>query len=435
MSNTIEHLRDQYDQLQLSRSDNALKSIRENAYQAFNKMGVPGARHEEWKYTRISTLFNKEYHFPLIPDLPGTAELKAVELPGHDEANILYFINGVFSAAHSRILSPELIVTPLEEAVEGPDSAIVTKWLGDSAQYSKDGINALNTAFSTGGVFISIPEGKSVAHPVFLYNISDARAVNVFAQPRSLVHLGQNARVQIIETYKTLGSGESFTNQVMEMIVEQDAWLEYYKLQYDAPQANLVATTHIRQVGKSHVHTVVLSLSGGIIRNNLNVVMAAPHSEAHLYGLYFLDKSTHVDNHTLVDNVEPHCFSNQLYKGIMNDRSTGVFNGKIFVRQKAQKTNAYQSNKNILLSPEAIVNAKPQLEIFADDVKCSHGCTVGQLDEEAMFYIRARGIPEKEAIAMLIHAYALDVLEHIKPVFLREYVDNLITSSLDSTQA
>jgi Fe-S cluster assembly protein SufD len=206
--------------------------------------------------------------------------------------------------------------------------------------------------------------------------------------------------------------------------------LEYYRIQNDSPNASQVNTTHIRQVGKSLVNTVTVSLDGGIVRNNLNIAMEAEHSESHFYGLYFLKGNTHVDNHTVVDNVKPHCESNELYKGVVDDRATAVFNGKIFVQKDAQKTNAYQSNKNLLLSNEASVNTKPQLEIFADDVKCSHGCTVGQLDEEAFFYLRSRGISEKAAKSLLIHAFAVDILEHIKPEKVRAYVDRLIAERL-----
>ena len=319
-----------------------------------------------------------------------------MRLPGYEKANELVFVNGLYSEGLSTIRSEALKVQPLEIAALGEFSEIISDHLGHSSDYLKDGINALNTAFVHGGVFIYVNKGKTLEHPIYLYNITDSRSANIFSQPRSLVYLSENAQVQIVETYSTLGAGESFTNQVMEIVVEQDAMLEYYKIQNDAAHANQVSTTHIRQIGKSYVHTVTISLNGGIVRNNLNVVLEAEHCETHLYGLYFIEGDTHVDNHTLVDNVKPHCFSNEFYKGIIDDNATGVFNGKIFVQPVAQKTNAYQSNKNILLSDSASVNTKPQLEIFADDVKCSHGCTVGQLDEEGMFYLRSRGIKRRE---------------------------------------
>jgi Fe-S cluster assembly protein SufD len=429
--NTIEYIKQRFDQLQSENGSNGLGSLRQSAFNNFSRMGIPSAKHEEWKYTRIGGLFNKEYHLPSNKIIPGisSAEIDAFRLPGFENANELVFVNGIFSQELSKVISEELNVLLLEEASKNQWKEIVATNLGHSSNYLKDGINALNTAFLQGGVFINVKRGQIVEHPVYIYNITDARSENILSQPRSLVHIEENANIQIVETYSTLGSNESFTNQVMEIVVEQNAVFEYYKIQNDANR-NQVSTTHIRQIGKSYVHTVVISLDGGIVRNNLNVVLEAEHSEAHLYGLYFPRGETHIDNHTIVDNVKPNCFSNEFYKGVLSDKATGVFNGKIYVRQPAQKTNAYQSNKNILLSNEASINSKPQLEIFADDVKCSHGCTVGQLDEEALFYLRSRGISEKTAKSLLVHAFADDILEHIKPEPIRHYIDKLISERL-----
>jgi Fe-S cluster assembly protein SufD len=251
------------------------------------------------------------------------------------------------------------------------------------------------------------------------------------ALPRTLVYVSAAANVQIAEHHISLGKQDSLTNQVTEIIVEQDALVNFYKIQNEGDTASHACTTHFRQIGKSLTNATTISLSGNIVRNNLNMVMEADHGESHMYGLYLLNGKTHVDNHTIVDNVMPNCFSNELYKGIMDDESTGVFNGKIFVRQDAQKTNAYQSNKNVLLTNSASVNTKPQLEIFADDVKCSHGCTIGKLDEEALFYLRARGIGEKNAKSLLLHAFAVDILDNIKIEPLRDYVDELISERLN----
>jgi Fe-S cluster assembly protein SufD len=295
----------------------------------------------------------------------------------------------------------------------------------------KDGINALNTAFLQGGVFIHAKRGHMVEHPIYIYNVVDGRSENILAQPRSLVYLSEHAQVQLVETYATIGAGESFTNQVMEIVVEKGAKMEYYKIQNDKDHTNQVSTTHIRQIGTSYIHTVTISLNGGIVRNNLNVILEADHCEAHLYGLYFHQGQSHIDNHTVVDNVNPNCLSNELYKGILNDNATGVFNGKILVRQQAQKTNAYQSNRNVLLSDNSSVNSKPQLEIFADDVKCSHGCTVGKLNEDGLFYLRSRGISEKIARSLLLQAFAIDILEQIKPEPIRKHIENLIAERLE----
>jgi Fe-S cluster assembly protein SufD len=421
-----------FNKLQSQVGNGNLQELRQKAFHSFNEKGIPLGRNEEWKYTRISNLFNKQYTFPLQLTSISEQDLKELRLPGHEAANELVFVNGLFSEVLSNIRSASLQVQPLEVAARGEFSNIVSEHLGHSSDYLKDGINALNTAFVHGGAFIYVGKGKTLEHPIYLYNITDARTGNIFSQPRSLVYLAGNANAQIVETFNTIGTGESFTNGVMEIVVEQDAMLEHYKIQNDASHANQVSTTHIRQIGKSYVHTVTISLNGGIVRNNLNVVLEAEHCETHLYGLYFIGGDTHVDNHTLVDNVTPHSFSNEFYKGIIDDNATGIFNGKIMVQRLAQKTNAYQSNKNILLSDGASVNTKPQLEIFADDVKCSHGCTVGQLDEEGMFYLRSRGIREEKARALLVHAFAMDVLEHIKPSAIRSYVDHLISERLES---
>jgi Fe-S cluster assembly protein SufD len=421
-----------FNKLQSQVGNGNLQELRQKAFHSFNEKGIPLGRNEEWKYTRISNLFNKQYTFPLQLTSISEQDLKELRLPGHEAANELVFVNGLFSEVLSNIRSASLQVQPLEVAARGEFSNIVSEHLGHSSDYLKDGINALNTAFVHGGAFIYVGKGKTLEHPIYLYNITDARTGNIFSQPRSLVYLAGNANAQIVETFNTIGTGESFTNGVMEIVVEQEAMLEHYKIQNDASHANQVSTTHIRQIGKSYVHTVTISLNGGIVRNNLNVVLEAEHCETHLYGLYFIGGDTHVDNHTLVDNVTPHSFSNEFYKGIIDDNATGIFNGKIMVQRLAQKTNAYQSNKNILLSDGASVNTKPQLEIFADDVKCSHGCTVGQLDEEGMFYLRSRGIREEKARALLVHAFAMDVLEHIKPAAIRSYVDHLISERLES---
>ena len=428
---TTNFFKEQFDQLQLKNGSSGLEAIRKNAFHRFNEKGIPAARNEEWKYTRIGSLFNKEYDFPLHAANISEEDLNSVRLPGYEAANEIVFVNGIFSQEHSTIRSADLIILPLEAAAKGEYREVVETHLGHSANYQKDGINALNTAFVHGGVFVHVKKGKLTEHPVYIYHISDARSANIFSQPRSLMHLAENAQLELVETHATFGVGESFTNSVVEIVVEKEALLEYYKIQNDAAHTNQVSTTHIRQIGKSYTHTVTISLNGNIVRNNLNVVLEAENCESHLYGLYFLNGNTHVDNHTVVDNVKPNCFSNELYKGIIADNATGVFNGKIFVQPQAQKTNAYQSNKNILLSDGASVNTKPQLEIFADDVKCSHGCTIGRLDEEGLFYLQSRGIHEDVARSLLVQAFAVDVLEHIKPVAIRNYVDQLISERLD----
>lgn len=429
--NMIDSLKEQFEQLQSAGAGSSLADIRQHAFEAFTRLGIPTVRNEDWKYTRISGLFNKEYQLDCAA-LAGI-ELEGLQLPGHAEANVLVFVNGRYDASRSVVRSAGLLVTTLEEAAGNEYREIFNRHFNHSSNYVKDGINALNTAFVQGGVFIAV--SKPLEQPVYVYNISKATGQPVFAQPRSLVYVAERAEVQFVETYATLGSADSFTNQVMEVVVSEGANVSYCKIQNDAAHASQVSTSHFRQTGKSNVQAVTISLNGGIVRNNLNVVLEADHAEAHLYGLYLPDGQSHISNYTVVDNVAPNCLSNELYKGALSGASTGVFNGKIFVRRDAQKTNAFQSNKNILLSEEAGINTKPQLEIFADDVKCSHGCTVGRLDEEGLFYLRSRGIPEKKATALLLQGFVTDVLEKIRPAAVREYIHHLIDERLETVTA
>lgn len=430
----VSYFKDRFEQLQGANPDSEIARMRQEGFDSFNSAGLPSLRNEEWKYTNISSLFDKEYHVAAVDEraVLSQADVDSIRLPGHSGANELVFVNGRFMPALSTIRSPghQLTVMPLEDAAKGIYKDLVKEHLGQSSKYIKDGIHALNTSFIYGGVFIYIAKGQQLKHPVYLYHLADAREHQMLSQPRSLVYVGEGSKLQLVETYQTTGTADSFTNQVMEVVVDSDAYVEYYQLQNDTANASQVSTTHIRQMGRSYVHTVTITLNGGMIRNNMNLVLDAAGNETHLYGLYMLKGHTHADNHTLVDNRKPNCFSNQLYKGIVDDNATAVFNGKIMVQPQAQKTNAYQSNKNILLSDKASINTKPQLEIFADDVKCSHGCTVGQLDETALFYLRARGIPKENAQAMLLQAFAEDILLQIKPELLREYVRQLITAQL-----
>lgn len=429
--NNITNFKDQFEQLQEASPKGTIANLRQNGFDSFSKAGVPTFRDEDWKYTNVGSLFDKEYH---IAELSGVtlADVDAIRLPGGELANELVFVNGRFVAGLSNIRSgtSDLIVLPLEEAASGVYKDLIAAQLNHSSNYLSDGIHALNTSFIYGGVFIHVLKGKEPKHPVCFYHILDTRQHPSLAQPRSLVLVDESSRLQLTETYTTLGSSDSFNNQVMEIVVKENARVEYYKIQNDTANASQVNTTHIRQIGRSYVHTVTITLNGSIVRNNMNLVLDASGNETHLYGLYLLKGKSHADNHTLIDNLKPNCFSNQLYKGIVDDASTAVFNGRIMVQPDAQKTNAYQSNKNILLSDNATINTKPQLEIFADDVKCSHGCTIGQLDEEALFYLRARGIPKESAEVLLLEAFAADIVDQIKPELLRSYVSKLIYEHL-----
>ncbi len=406
-----------------------LHQVRKQALEAFNTLGFPTIKHEEWKYTNVAAAVKADYTLAQEEKLTS-ADIEQFLIPGL-EANILVFVNGVLDKSLSKIISSEkeLIVKDLADAIDS-ETELVNQYLGKLTDNKTEAFTALSTAYAQHGAFIKVPDNKVVENPVLLLFIHDARQGNTLILPRNLFVVGKNAQVKVFENYHTLGTNISFTNAVTEIVVRQDAVVDYYKIQNDTENAHFVGTTQVKQVEKSVFSAVTITLSGGIIRNNLNLVLGAEHCEAHMYGLYMVDGNTHIDNHTVADHAFPNCESNELYKGVLNGSSTGVFNGKIFVRKDAQKTNAFQSNKNILLSQDASVNTKPQLEIFADDVKCSHGCTIGQLDDEALFYLRARGIGEESAKSLLVHAFAADVLSFVKIDVLSEYLDKLITERL-----
>jgi Fe-S cluster assembly protein SufD len=408
-----------------------LSAFQHENWKTFSGMGIPALKHEEWKYVPVKNMFKDEMQFSVEQTSLDNSFIQSSLLPGTEDFNYIVFFNGRFQESLSVVKEKDaLIIKSLETAAGDEDAEFVENNLGHSHAYHPDGVNALNGAFAAGGVFIKVKKGSLIAAPLMIYHFVDSSNGLQFAQPRILVSVEANAQVTIVETYINKGAGESLTNEVVEICTERDSVTRYIKLQNEGKLSNHTGTTHVRQLERSNTHAVTITLDGGVVRNNLNMVMEDEHAESHMYGLYLLKGNTLADNHTIVDNRMPHCESNELYKGIMDDQSTGVFNGKIFVRKDAQKTNAYQSNKNILIGDQASANTKPQLEIFADDVKCSHGCTIGKLDEDALFYLRARGIAEKNAKALLLHAFASDILGQIENEAIRIHVEQLIAERL-----
>ena len=416
---------------ELEGSSKHLSLFQQENWKTFSGLGIPALKHEEWRYVPVKNMFKDELQFSVEDTALDTSLIQQSLLPGTEDFNYIVFYNGRFQETLSVIKEKDvLIIKSLETAAGDEDAEFVENNLGHSHGYHPDGVNALNGAFAAGAAFIKVKKGTVLRQPLIIYHFADSRKGYRFAQPRILVSAEANAHSTIIETYINIGDGESLTNEVLEICTGRDSVTHYIKLQNEGKLSNHTGTTHVRQLERSNTHAVTITLDGGVVRNNLNMVMEDEHAESHMYGLYLLKGNTLADNHTIVDNKMPHCESNELYKGIMDGQSTGVFNGKIFVRKDAQKTNAYQSNKNILIGDQASANTKPQLEIFADDVKCSHGCTIGKLDEDALFYLRARGIAEKNAKALLLHAFASDILGQIENEAIRIHVEQLISERL-----
>ncbi len=407
----------------------AVHQVRQQALERFEALGFPTTRHEEWKYSNVKNLVNQAFDFNAKTDFTA-ADLELMPIPNL-EGNILYFINGVYNAQLSSIVSPETelqIMTFAEAAKTQPE--LVEKYFNKYSDTQVNAFTALNTAFAQHGVFVHVPDNKVVEQPIILRFINDARNLNVASQPRNLIVVGKRSEVQIAEAFRSLGENASFTNAVTEFVVAEEANVHYYKIQNESDKSYHIGTTSVIQADKSVFTANTVTANGGFVRNNLNIKIDGEFVEANMFGLYIPNGKQHIDNHTVVDHAKPNSNSNELYKGILKDKSTGVFNGKIFVRQDAQKTNAFQSCKNVLLSEDASMNTKPQLEIWADDVKCSHGTTTGQLNEDALFYMQARGISKDSAKALLTVAFAQDVIDKFEIPAIKAYLEELITEKI-----
>lgn len=399
--------------------------IQKQAIENFERLGLPTTKHEEWKYTNLASTFKNAFA------VGASSDVEAVpNLPFDLEANVLVFINGIFSSAASQVIAPEtdLVVLPLQEAfTQYP--ALVNEHFARHADSENEAFTALNTAFASNALFVHVPKSKVLAQPVVFYYLTDATQENVLVQPRSLVILGENSQSKWIEISLTAGENQVLSNGVTEIVAAERALVEWYQMQFEGRAS--VNTTAVSIATGANFAALTVTANGQITRNNLQLLLNGQHCEGHMYGLYLGKGKSLIDNHTVADHRYPNCESNELYKGVLSDRATGVFNGKIFVKPDAQKTNAFQSNRNILLSDDANAYTKPQLEIFADDVKCSHGATVGTLDEEPLFYLRARGLSEDTARALLLHAFAADVLEKISIPELKEYADQQLEKWLN----
>jgi Fe-S cluster assembly protein SufD len=340
------------------------------------------------------------------------------------------FIDGIFSSFLSSTTHDGLDVCLMSSALTKPKYKMAIDSYFNQIANKEDSLTSLNTAFSLEGAYINIPKSKVVEKPIEIIYFSTGTEAALMVQPRNLVIVGENAHVQIVERHQSLNSNPVLTNSVTEIFAQKRAIVDYYKIQNDVQTANLIDNTYIAQKQESRVAVHTFSFGGNITRNNLNFYHQGERIDSTLKGITIIGDKQHVDHYTLVQHATPNCESHQNYKTILNDSSTGVFNGKIFVEKEAQKTDAFQQNNNILIGDKATINAKPQLEIFADDVKCSHGCTIGQLDESAMFYMQQRGIPKKEAKALLMYAFTSEVTNSVKIPELKAKIARIIADKL-----
>ncbi len=413
-------------------SSDAFHARRKTAIQHFVTTGFPTTKNEDWKYTDLASVASTQF-LPVVK--PGHIPAGRIDPYLVEGQNILVFVDGYYTPALSKRLphGNQVLVENLSASMHERDFPS-EKYLAQYASVEKNSFAALSTAFLRDGALISVPDNTVVEDPLQIIFCSSERAEPYIVHPRILVVAGKNSQFRLIETHIGCGEGVYFSNAIAEIVLGENSILEHERVQDETHRASHISTTYVHQSRASGYTSHNFTLGGSLTRNDIVVELDGEGGEATLNGLYLGTGNRHVDNHTVIDHVRPHCSSHELYKGILAGRSRGVFNGKIVVRKDAQKTDAKQTNKNLILSDEASIDTKPQLEIFANDVKCTHGATVGQLDDEAMFYLRSRGIPVDESKNILVYAFASDLLDRISDEPIRDKIREVLTRKLDSAR-
>jgi Fe-S cluster assembly protein SufD len=387
-----------------------------------NGLDFPTTRDEKWKYTRVNSIIDGAFK-------RNDAQAIDIENFKMDPSWChLVFENGQFNAQSSDALPSGVHMVSIA-SMDGEKKASVLSKLGGLINHKKDAFPSLNTAYFLDGAYIEVEKNTKVEQPIVILNITSGEAQ--VTNERNLIHVKSGAEVKFVHQFEGQNNAQGFSNSVCEILVDENAQAEYYLIENEGANTRLITNTNVAQKRDSRFTIVTVTKSGQLVRNNVHIAIQEPGCESNMMGIYFTDNSQHVDNQTYADHQDHGCNSNELYKGVMAGRSTGVFNGKIMVHQAAQQTNAFQSNQNILLSDRATINTKPELEIYADDVKCSHGCTIGQLDEEAMFYLQSRGLGKEAAHRLLVQAFAQDVVDTITLDALKENIEQFIESKFE----
>ena len=405
----------------------SISKQREDAIEHFEELGIPTNDLELWKYTNIAKIIDRPYTLPLGVETPSVDESDIAPFLIDDmDAHRVVLVNGRVDEPLSDIgaLPPGVVVSGLAQAGdEHPD--IVEEHYGRYADYEDDAMTALNTAFVQDGAFVYVPSGTIVETPIFFLHVT-ASDGDLFLQPRHLFVVEDGGIAKIVEAQHSLTDAQTFTNTVGEAFVGEKGNLDHYLLQDEGASASQVHTRAAKQQDDSVYSTQTVTYTGEVVRNNAVVEADGTFCESNLYGLVIGKDDMHVDNHTRMDHVQPDCNSNELYKHVLNDESTAVFNGKVFVARGSQRIDAYQQNDTIVMNNEAQIYTKPELEIYADDVECSHGATTGQLDEEGVFYLRSRGISERQARILMLQAFSEEALSELSIDIFRDYVTELV---------
>lgn len=406
-----------------------LLDLRARSFDFFESQGFPTNKDEEWKYTSLNRIIKRDFDFDYKDSSALLPQDIAPFLCADIDAYKLVFVNGVFNAPLSKtVVQENFFVGSLSQGRKEMPEVFAAHYAKIADQ--KQSLVALNTALATDGAFIFVKKGAKIDKLVQILFVNTNENKSRMIQTRNLFVAEDRAEVQILERHQAIDQGHMFSNSVTESSVGNQVHFKHFKVQNDLDTSTLIDSTFVKQGEKSYALVDTFAFSGELVRNNLHFKFTGPHAEAHMDAITLLKGKSLVDHHTFVDHALPNCQSNQLYKGIYDEMSKGVFNGKVMVRKNAQKTNAFQQNNNLLLSDISSIDTKPQLEIFADDVACSHGCTVGQIDEEALFYMQSRGIPLKEAKAFLMFAFAGDTLKNISVPQLKAQLIKIVAKEL-----
>jgi len=405
-----------------------LQSLRQEAFARFSETGFPTTHDEDWRFTNVAAVANTAF------ELAGreTASREQVEPFGASQfASHLVFINGLFSQELSTVAAlPKGVTVGSLAAQLKNDPAHVEQHLGRYLNTQRDPFAALNTAFIEDGVYVYVPRGVHVEQPVYVLFVTVPGTAPTMNHPRNLVVAEESSEVTVVEDYVSLGEGITFSNAATELVAGDNANVSHYMIVREGGQAYNFSTLRIQQGRNANVATHSLLLSGALVRNNVHPVLAGEGSECLINGLFMANGRQHMDNYMLVEHASPHCDSRQFYNGILNGQSHGVFHGRIIVHKDAQKTDAKQTNRNLLLSDDAQIDTKPQLEIYADDVKCTHGATIGQFDDNALFYLRSRGLAEAAARHVLLLAFANECLDRMNSPQVRDHLERLVVAGM-----
>jgi Fe-S cluster assembly protein SufD len=414
-------------QKRLGRSEPAwLRRSREEAMERFAELGFPTTHQEAWKYTNLASMATIPFQPVESHDAQSALTLKDLEPMLWAGASRLVFVNGWYSQELSsgEQLPAGVTVESLAAAVSQNEE--VEEYLARYADYRSHPFIALNTSSWQDGAYLRIAKGTAVEQPVHLVFVSTSSGAAVVSHPRTLIVAERDSQATVVESYFGLGSGVCFSNAVTEVALGENAVIDHYKIQIEKDRSYHLATLRATEGRGANFSSCSIALGGQLARNEVGVLLEAEGAECTLNGLYLATGSRHVDNSTTIDHAKPHGTSQEFYKGILDGRATAAFNGRIIVRKDAQKTNAMQQNKNLLLSEDAVVDTTPQLEILADDVRCTHGATIGQLDREALFYLCSRGIGQKQARSLLTYAFAGDILDRVRVAPLRARLESIL---------